>query len=210
MHRGRYIINGVYKTCQTSEARARLHIRTERLAHTRQGTAARAARAKCSLAGLTSTIQNLKTWKKLSWGLPDSSWLYLFTTPLGARKAKRRERRADQQGGDCKDPLTLTQWFRLNGPNNIALGNPCLCLMLRPKYILFWGVLPSAKRPEGRAARGRPSNVWQPCFTLWPISRCDPFHDPFQIAMPGGQALLLLPGCAAPQSSLCFSPIIVS
>ena len=24
-----------------------------------------------------------------------------------------------------------------------------------------WGVLPSAKRPEGRAARGRPGNVWQ-------------------------------------------------
>ena len=43
------------------------------------------------------------------------------------------------------------------------------CLMLRPKYILYiyiyitplWGVLPSAKRPEGRAARGRPGNVWQ-------------------------------------------------
>ena len=27
---------------------------------------------------------------------------------------------------------------------------------------IFWGVLPSAKRPlEGRAARGRPGNVWQ-------------------------------------------------
>ena len=25
----------------------------------------------------------------------------------------------------------------------------------------LWGVLPSAKRPEGRAARGRPGNVWQ-------------------------------------------------
>ena len=25
----------------------------------------------------------------------------------------------------------------------------------------LWGVLPSAKRPERRAARGRPGNVWQ-------------------------------------------------
>ena len=35
------------------------------------------------------------------------------------------------------------------------------CLTLRPKCFIFWGVLPSAKRPEGRAARGRPGNVWQ-------------------------------------------------
>ena len=27
------------------------------------------------------------------------------------------------------------------------------CLMLRPKYILYWGVLPSAKRPDRAALR---------------------------------------------------------
>ena len=27
------------------------------------------------------------------------------------------------------------------------------------KFVSCWGVLPSAKRPEGRAARGRPGNV---------------------------------------------------
>ena len=33
----------------------------------------------------------------------------------------------------------------------------------------LWGVLPSAKRPEGRAARGRPGNVGQriQCGIYW-------------------------------------------
>ena len=30
-----------------------------------------------------------------------------------------------------------------------------------PQGYVVWGVSPSAKRPEGRAARGRPGNVWQ-------------------------------------------------
>ena len=36
--------------------------------------------------------------------------------------------------------------------------------MFQMFHIIFtplWGVLPKAKRPEGRAARGRPGNVWQ-------------------------------------------------
>ena len=33
------------------------------------------------------------------------------------------------------------------------------CLTL--SHAATWGVLPSAKRPEGRAARGRPGNVGQ-------------------------------------------------
>ena len=33
-------------------------------------------------------------------------------------------------------------------------------------YSIFGGVLPSAKRPEGRAARGRPGNVWQDIMIL--------------------------------------------
>ena len=38
------------------------------------------------------------------------------------------------------------------------------------KYVSrpLWGVLPSAKRPEGRAARGRPGNVWQGNVGLQP------------------------------------------
>ena len=48
----------------------------------------------------------------------------------------------------------------------------CLNLMLRPKTLL-WGVLPSAKRPEGRAARGRPGGrqvlLQQPCLAWVPI-----------------------------------------
>ena len=36
------------------------------------------------------------------------------------------------------------------------------CFMLRPKYIpLGRFAFGNAKRPEGRAARGRPGNVWQ-------------------------------------------------
>ena len=36
----------------------------------------------------------------------------------------------------------------------------------KPLSFCLWGVLPSAKRTEGRAARGRPKNVWQLSFEL--------------------------------------------
>ena len=62
--------------------------------------------------------------------------------------------------------------FQLN--DRFELSSTVLCMLLshvetKIYSILFysplWGVLPSAKRPEGRAARGRPGNVWQVCST---------------------------------------------
>ena len=51
----------------------------------------------------------------------------------------------------CRNRLILTK----NGACRLTLSH-----VETKIYTPLWGVLPSAKRPEGRAARGRPGNVW--------------------------------------------------
>ena len=50
----------------------------------------------------------------------------------------------------------------------LTRGRDCSFFLshVETKIYSLCGVLPSAKRPEGRAARGRPGNVWQ--HFSWP------------------------------------------
>ena len=109
--------------------RARLDIRTERLAHMKRPVRAGAARSsKCSpsLAGLTT-------------------WLYLFTTK--AREAKRRERRAEPSNfiqlvvrsfasftyiGEHRGALGASKMLRATGHARMVTSNSPTVLLTKP------------------------------------------------------------------------------
>ena len=141
-----------HATCQTSKTRvrARLDIRTERLAHR-----ARAARAKCSLAGLTSTLRTTQAGRvtalqecKCEHGRWSHSQLTYSLFEPGAPRVDRRAAHTD----DKDICLTLSDPHSKRG--GCARRTTKICTMAMVRYQLSDVVRVSDPHSKREGARG--------------------------------------------------------
>ena len=90
------------------------------------------------------------------------SWTCVARQPPVGRQLRARHQAWGQTWlATHLSPRALTSFASLRKSKICGLTSSIKARQSLASLTPLWGVLPSAKRPEGRAARGRPGNVWQ-------------------------------------------------